>query len=68
MSRPLDVATMTHNEILETLRVTDMDVEARVDFFAYMSAWSRAVLPGPNQWWIAAILYIAQWRKDNTNE
>lgn len=59
----LDPATMTEAELFATLKASDMTHADRVEFLSFMRAWSRSVLPGPNLWWIRAVLYVAQWRR-----
>ncbi|QGJ93772.1 hypothetical protein SEA_HANNACONDA_131 [Mycobacterium phage Hannaconda] len=61
----LDVKEMTPDELFAHLGVPDMPDEDRVDLLAHMHAWSRTVLPGPNQWWLKALLLAAAWRKAN---
>ncbi len=59
----LDPATMTEAELFATLKASDMPHADRVEFLSFMRAWSWSVLPGPNLWWIRAVLYVAQWRR-----
>lgn len=62
-NKPLDLATMTPDELFEVLNLTDMDDRERCEFLDGMSAWSRQVIPGPNAWWLQAILTANIWRR-----
>lgn len=44
----------------KSLQITHAD---RAEFLSFMRAWSWSVLPGPNLWWVRAVLYVAQWRR-----
>lgn len=62
-SKSLDLATMTEAELFATLKASDMPHADRVEFLSFMRARSWSVLPGPNLWWVRAVLYMAQWRR-----
>lgn len=61
-AKPLDIHTMTEAEFFDTLHASDMPPADRLEFLAFMRAWSRTTWPGPNTWWMRAVLYVAQWR------
>lgn len=61
--KPLNLNSMTEDELFGILKLDDMDTAERAEFLASMAAWSRAVIPGPNLWWRKAILTAITWRR-----
>lgn len=59
---PVDLAQLTPDQLFEMLGASDMCDRERLAFLHHMHAWSHAVLPGPNHWWIHAFLVIRNWR------
>jgi hypothetical protein len=49
--RPLDLASMTEDELFEVLGLSDMNGGERLNFLRHMSAWSHTFIPGPAKWW-----------------
>lgn len=54
---------MHPDELFHLLGLDDMDNNERLEFIGYMAAWSRLVIPGPNRWWLKAILTANIWRR-----
>lgn len=60
--KPLDLASMTEDELFDVLGLSDMDAGERLNFLRHMSAWSHAVIPSPGMWWRHAAIVAANWR------
>ena len=60
--KPLDLQTMTPDELFHLLGLDDMNDGERLGFLAHMNAWSKTVIPGPNHWWIHAVITAHGWR------
>ncbi|WJR32436.1 hypothetical protein P3F83_18165 [Mycobacteroides immunogenum] len=58
-----DPSEMDTDELFALLGLSDMDDRERLEFVRYMNAWSRHHLPGPNKWWIQALLQANLWRQ-----
>lgn len=63
----VDPRDMTPDELFATLGLSDMDDSERLEFVRYMNAWSRHYLPGPNKWWMQALLQANIWKRSITN-
>ena len=59
--KPLDLASMTEDEIFDVLDLGDMDAAERLNFLRHMSARSHTVIPGPAMWWRHALI-AANWK------
>ncbi|MDO3312383.1 Uncharacterised protein [Mycobacteroides abscessus subsp. abscessus] len=64
---PLDPRDMDPDQLFALLGLSDMDNLERLEFVRYMNAWSRQYLPGPNTWWIQALLQANLWKRTITN-
>ncbi|BAX98871.1 hypothetical protein MSTE_03571 [Mycobacteroides stephanolepidis] len=64
---PLDPSDMTPDELFATLGLSDMDHRERLEFMQSLNAWSRHYIPGPNRWWIHALLQANLWKRTITN-
>lgn len=58
-----DPRDMDPDEFFTRLGLSDMDNNERLEFVRNLNAWSRHYLPGPNKWWLMAMLQANIWRK-----